>query len=374
MNSVAILVPFMNEFGKKGFYQSQEFGLANAFYDAGWDVEVFRCIVEESYQEGDKYPIHYQKVRKFGSHALFDPKKFFPRKFDVIVTFADTQLIIPNLYKYCKKNGIIFIPYVGTLESISFSEKLKKTVMDFVYKHRTLVCYRKDCDYIFCKSPDAMDRFVANGVDRKKLVFSPVGVNLSLLNDAYTEEDVAKLRKENGYGKDDKVIVFVGRLNNEKRPLDTFKILDMLKDDSYKLIVIGDGFLSGEVEAKAKEYGNRAMYLKQVPYADMWKYYAMADCFINLWDEEIFGMAILEAIYYRTPAFLISAPGPRVIAKNMKNSFICTTIEEIAKRISQYKLDKESLEEDRQRLVKEFSWKRFVDNVYTVYGDKLEKR
>ena len=106
----------------------------------------------------------------------------------------------------------------------------------------------------------------------------------------------------------------------------------------------------------------------------MWKYYAMADCFINLWDEEIFGMAILEAIYYRTPAFLISAPGPRVIAKNMKNSFICTTIEEIAKKISQYKLDKESLEEDRQRLVKEFSWKRFVDNVYTVYGDKLEKR
>lgn len=367
--SIAIVVLFMNEFGKKGFYQSQEIGLANAFFDAGWDVEIFRCIAGESFEEGDKYPIHYKKVTKFGSHAIFKPKKFFPRKFDVIAAFCDTELIVPRLNKYCEKNGIIFIPYVGATESVSFSQKLKKTVMDFVYKHWTLKTYIKDCKYVFCKNNDTISRLTEKGVPDEKLIFSPVGLNISMLNSSYTSEQVKALRAENGYSENNRIILFVGRLNNEKRPLDTFKILDMMDDESYRLIVIGDGFLSEEVEKKANEYGDRVKYYKKIPYDKMWKQYAMADYFINLWDEEVFGMAILEAIFYSTPAFLISAPGPRVIAKNMNNSFICDSIEEMADRIKKYKRDEQSVKADREQLIKEFSWNKFVENVNDCYFD-----
>ena len=372
MKSIAIVVLFMNEFGKKGFYQSQEIGLANAFYEAGWDVEIFRCIPGESYEEGDRYPIHYRKVKKFGSHALFNPKKFFHRKFDFMAAFCDTELIVPKLSKYCHKNGITFIPYVGATESVSFSQKFKKTVMDFVYKHNTLKTYINDSQYIFCKNHDTMKRLVEKGVPEDKLVFSPVGMNISMLHQNYSFDDLKKLRKNNGYDPDDKVILFVGRLNNEKRPLDTFKILDLLNDNSYKLIIIGDGFLKEDVQKKTAEYGSRVQYYDKVPYDQMWKYYAMADYFINLWNEEVFGMAILEAIFYLTPAFLISAPGPRVIAKDLSNSYICENIEEIVKKIKGYQYNAQSLEKDKLLLISQFSWDSFVGNVERVFGTEKE--
>ena len=95
----------------------------------------------------------------------------------------------------------------------------------------------------------------------------------------------------------------------------------------------------------------------------MWQYYVMSDYFVNLWDREIFGMAITEAIYYMVPSFLISAPGPRVIAAEMDNAFICSSIEEIADKISSYERDENSLRKDHRHLTETFTWDRFVMNV-----------
>ena len=95
----------------------------------------------------------------------------------------------------------------------------------------------------------------------------------------------------------------------------------------------------------------------------MWEFYSVADYYINLWDREIFGMSILEAIYYLLPTFLISAPGPRVISKTLKNSFVVKEVNEISPLIKEYVYNKSSLLQDREQIVKEFSWDRFVESV-----------
>ena len=159
----------------------------------------------------------------------------------------------------------------------------------------------------------------------------------------------------------------LNQIKKQKKALERRQREQERKARTHRLIVIGDGFLTDEVQKKADASDGRAIYCQKVPYDRMWEYYAMADYFINLWDEEVFGMAILEAIYYMTPAFLISAPGPRVIAKNMKNSFICESVEEIADKISAYQRDDKSVQADRAQLIKEFSWSRFVENVNNCY-------
>jgi hypothetical protein len=78
--SVGIVVLFLNNFGMKGFYQSQEFGLADAFARAGYDIDVYKCTSGPSFEESNGYPVYYMKVGRFGTHSLFDPNSFFKRK------------------------------------------------------------------------------------------------------------------------------------------------------------------------------------------------------------------------------------------------------------------------------------------------------
>lgn len=360
--TIAILVPFMNSFGQKGFYQSQELGLAEAFYKCGWKVDVYKCISESSYVENIGFDVHYINVKKIGTHAIFKPEHIFSTKPDVLVCFSDTQLIITRLYNFCRESNILFIPYIGTIESVAFSNKIKKHVMDIVFKATTLRTYRK-CKYLFCKNREVMKYFGEHGFDKNCLVLNPVGINLSLLNAKYQQQDRIDIREKEGYAPNDKVILFVGRLNPEKRPLDMFNILDILNKKEYRLIIIGDGELKPSVEEKLSCYGDSVRYYQRIKYDNMWRFYAIADYFVNLWDKEIFGMAILEAIYYLTPTFIISAPGPRMICDGMKSSFLCNSIEEISMKIDDYQYNLLDLQKDREKLITDFSWDRFVKNV-----------
>ena len=376
--TIAIVVLFLDSFGKKGFYQSQEFGLADAFAKAGYPVEVYRCTKDEPHEEDRGYPVYYPQVKNFGTHALFRPEKLFRKHYDVVIAFSDTQLIVPRLHRYCEKQGTLLIPYVGNTESMAYSMNMKKRVMDLAFRFVALRTYRNDSEYIFCKSYDTIRRLTSMGVPPEKLVFTPVGLNRTLLNNEFTPEDIPRVREEMGYSDEDLVLIFVGRMNNEKRPVDMFRILERLEYElakagqtqykNVKLILIGDGILADQVQDMADVFGDYVRYYRKVPYEEMWKYYAAADRFVNLWDQEIFGMAIMEAIYYLTPAFLISAPGPRVISEGMDNAFLCDDIDEITKKILDYDYNPDSLLEDRQRLIDRFSWERFVDSL----EDKLE--
>lgn len=363
----------MNSFGRKGFYQSQEFGMADSFRYAGYDTDVYRCVTKDPHDEDHAY---YNKVLKFGTHALFDPDRFFRKKYDVIIAFCDTQLLVPRLARYCRRNGTIFVPYVGVTESVAFTKKIKKRVMDIVFRFTTLRTYRK-CDHIFCKNRAVMHSLEDFGIPSKNLVFSPVGINTQMLNDEYKHEDRIKIREDLEYAECDRVILFVGRLITEKRPLDLFKILDKIDADGNsmvnRLLIIGDGFMADEVAKRASNYGDRVRLLRQVPYDEMWKYYAAADCFVNLWDREVFGMAVVEAIYYMTPTFLIRAPGPEVISEGMENSYLCDTVDEIAEAICEHvSYDADSLYHDKERLINKLSWDKFVNDLESViWSDTL---
>ena len=65
------------------------------------------------------------------------------------------------------------------------------------------------------------------------------------------------------------------------------------------------------LEKEVKIYPN-------VPYEKMWEIYEMSDYYLNMNKGEIFGMAIMEAVYYKTSVAAIRALGPSVTLKDMK--------------------------------------------------------
>lgn len=59
-------------------------------------------------------------------------------------------------------------------------------------------------------------------------------------------------------------------------------------------------------------------------------YYHACNAFVNLNENEIFGMSLLEAMYAGCPPVARHAPGPDLIIENGVSGYLCDTVAEMA--------------------------------------------
>lgn len=122
----------------------------------------------------------------------------------------------------------------------------------------------------------------------------------------------------------------------EKQPekmIDIFEKI-LIHDDAYRLLMVGQGELLERVRRKISVCGleGKAAIYEKVPNDRMWELYCMSECYINLNTHEIFGMAILEAMYYGTAVVALRAPGPELIIENGVSGYICDNVNELVQK------------------------------------------
>lgn len=357
---ILIIVTMSNNFGAKGFYNSQEIGMAEAFAEKGYYVDICKVVPrgEKVTKENicDKCWITYIPCRSLGVNGLLN-LKFLKPEYDVVIQFADTQLIVPKVYKWCLKNNIQYIPYIGTTRSQSTNKVIRK-IINLMYKRNLAVFKKSNCGV---KNSSVYNCLKRDGV--KQATIAPVGINLKLLHKNYLMDSVDTLRANWGYSDDDKIILFIGRLDEEKRPMDLLKIFEKIYSDNqkYRLIVVGKGSCSDEVQ---KFIENRHLQgcvklIKQIENKDIWELYRICTFVVNLCRNEIFGMVLLEAMYYECNVAAVNAPGPAEILIDGENGYLVNSDEELMERI---KGEKDELLGKRahERVVSEFTWKQTV--------------
>jgi glycosyltransferase involved in cell wall biosynthesis len=366
---VGILVPFLNTFGKKGYYHSQELGLAKCLIRHGHKVIIYKCFKgkAKSYDENiEGIEVKYLNVKGIGTHTIVNPD-ILSNKIDVLFTFSDTQLFIPVFYKWCKKNNILFISYVGTIESVSKDQVLKKWIMDFVFKYNTLKIYRKNI--VFAKTISVQNQLLKLGVKESFIV--PVGMDLDLLKFGIKETERPVIRNELGFSNEEKIILFVGRLVPEKRPFNMIDIFEKVfkENQKFKLVMIGDGSMYHDVNEYIikKKLNKVILQIRKVPYDQMWKYHYMADYFVNLWNGEIFGMAVMESVFYESCTIAIEAPGPQTILDELEAHSICKNDDEVVENLLNKINDPKKLEMARDKLISKFSWDKCVEQIEVQY-------
>ena len=143
---------------------------------------------------------------------------------DALIYFSDTQLAVPNIYKWCCKNKIRMYPYIGVIESHS-TNAVKKLVINAMFK-RNIVIYKK-CT-CFVKTPTVAEKLNDLGV--KNTVLTPVGLDVSLLHTDYENTSVQELKKKYGYQSGDRILLFIGRLIDEKQPIRIIDILTKIRN------------------------------------------------------------------------------------------------------------------------------------------------
>lgn len=364
--NIAIVVPIVGNFGRKGFYHSQEIGLGKEIAKNGHNVTIYKCVPLKSMKKmmienHGEITIKYIPTKSIGPHGLLKPS-LIEKESDIVFVFSDTQLVIKRLYSYCKKNNIKFIPYVGIAHS--FQRNFKSKIMDAIFKLTTLKVYKRET--VIAKTEDARQELISMGV--KKCIVAPVGLDFESLKNDFEKYNRIKLRQKWGFTEDDIIISFVARLQSEKRPIELVDIFNKVTLKNKKLLIIGDGVLKKQLEDKIidEKLESKVVVIPQVRYEEMWEVHYISDYFLNLREDEIFGMAIMEAVYYKSKVIAISSPGANTILNDMESHTICTSLFEISDVINTIELNKQNISKEQVKLKEKFGWNKCVKAIIDI--------
>lgn len=357
--NLAIICTMINSFGRRGFYNTQEIGLGKALVSQGHNVTIYKCLKKSGKMQKEKIEIQpgltiwYLPIRGIGAHGYLRTS-ILRKDLDGVLCFSDNQVFVPHIYRFCKRNGIYFVPYVGAAHSQY--DGLHAKIMNRWFAMGTLKIFKKS--RVMAKTDGAKRELMSFGVT--DITIAPVGLDADVLKRDFKECDKTQLRKEFGFAPDDILLCDVCRLEDEKRPLELIELFMHIKDrKNFKLLIVGEGPLRQKIDEKIKEYGieNVVKIIERIPYAEMWKIYSMSDYFINLNKGEIYGMAILEAVFYETSvAALKSAPGPSVILKQMHGHCLCEDDRQIESWLMGEYPSEKDLEESSQKIIRDFTW------------------
>jgi glycosyltransferase involved in cell wall biosynthesis len=164
--------------------------------------------------------------------------------------------------------------FLATQYKISLLDKIKNFFLRFL-QGRIISCFTEKC---YPPTPDCLEiavRFM--GVHRQKCSLRPLGVDTELFHPIQTvEEDKNRqeLRKLYGFGPDDIVCIYTGRLTYGKNPLCLAQAISMLiaAGRPFKALFVGNGRQKTEIES----YEGCVVH-PFVKYLELKKYYQIAD-------------------------------------------------------------------------------------------------
>ncbi len=370
---LGILCTMINGFGRRGYYNSQEIGLGRALARKGHEVMIYKGIdpseKEEKVQVEKNLTIWYLPMKHLGAHGFMDCKYLDPQ-LKALFCFGDQQIFLPHVYRWCRRRRIPFVAYVGTAHSLDSNFKSK--VMNALFAAGTLRIYKKNP--VLAKTSAAKEELRQLGVPHA--VIAPVGLDTAVLKKNIPADEKMRLRKEHGFEADDVILCNVSRLSWEKRPLELIDLFLQVKGKKkFKLIIVGNGPLEEELNEKIRKNGleKEVKIYPNVPYEKMWEIYEMSDYYLNMNKGEIFGMAIMEAVYYKTSVAAIRALGPSVTLKDMKGHKLCENDDEMAEWITGPYPSEKDLQESSEKMASTFTWDRCADAFLQASSEKSSR-
>lgn len=345
--------------------------MAKAFAAKGNQVTIYKCAAPDKERADEQiWPnVRYvfQPVKKIGSNAITD-FSWLDTDLDLLVCFSDIQIYTSRAYKWAKSNHISFAPYVGTISSQS-RNRLVRALSDFG-ADRTIDFYKSQT--VFAKTNFIKNKLMEKGV--KRVLVAPVGLDITLLRSDYASVSREGARRELNIRQDAKYLLLVGRIEPDRCPLDAVDVLARVHAacPEYRLLIVGKGSQKNIMMDKLKEKGllDYADYAGALLNADMWKAYRAAECLVSFGRYEIFGMSILEAMYYETVPYVLHAPGPDDIIEDGVNGFLFHTPDDMAEGIAWKKDDVALGKAAHERIMKDFLWSKAV----SIIEDNITKK
>lgn len=206
------------------------------------------------------------------------------------------ELDIPLLHTYhtIYENYTHYIVKLGALNTIAKSAARKFSAR-----------FCNSADKVIVPTEKIKDLLISYNV-KKEISIIPTGIELDKFSRFYNDSDmINKLKADLNINPNDKVILYIGRISEEKS-IDQILIAMQLyfKDkDDVKLVLIGDGPDKISLEEKAKELGiyNQTIFAGERPWDEIGMYYQLGDVFVSASQSETQGLTYIEALASGVP-------------------------------------------------------------------------
>lgn len=235
--------------------------------------------------------------------------------------------------------------------------------------------YTKKCSFIITPGTSIIELLHSYGI-KDNVIHINNAIDLS----SFESPDRVKVRSKYSIGKNEKLLIYVGRMALEKNlafMLEAFKIVLT----SYKawLMIIGEGAELDNLKALALKLGisERVIFPGRIEYREIPSYYGASDIFIMTSTTEVKPLALLEAMASGLPIVAVSAHGASDTIIDGENGYLTEENREkfAEKVLSLLKNEKllTSMRENSKRIAKGYSIDATTEQLIEIYRKAIEK-
>ena len=174
--------------------------------------------------------------------------------------------------------------------------------------------------------------------------------------------------------------MYVGVQEPRRNPCFLVDVLSKLPEE-YVLLLVGAGPQIEEVNRRiaSLHLTDRVLQLGKMPQSELPSLYEACDLFLLASSYEIYGMVLLEAMYFGLPVVSTLTAGSDCIIENGKDSIIMPRLDsgdwscEIVGLLSDRQRYKAMKEAARNKIRNNLVWNKTVDEFLSLYRSALEK-
>lgn len=202
------------------------------------------------------------------------------------------------------------------------------------------------------------------------VVVVPSGINVKMHTPISPEARELK-RKQLGIAGDEFVLVYVGRLAEEKNleEILAYFTAESRKDSHLKLLIVGDGPYKKHLEKQANPIQEKVIFTGMIPPEAIHEYYQLGDVFVNASTSETQGLTYVEALMNGVPLLCRYDPCLEGVVQQGVNGFQYTDQTEFAAMLQQC-MDvkwRETAAASCKRTAEEFTAEAFGERVVNIY-------
>lgn len=314
--------------------------LAEGLIRKGHEVLVVLPSDSMKYKENSRNGVKLQYIPAFSLYPLYPsvhltpvPSLWLRKIFDEfkphIVHIQDHYFLSRGTAQIAKRRGI---PIIGTNHFLPDNISSNLYIPDFLRSKMTpfinarlwshMLSLYRTLDFVTAPSATAVRILREHGIRAAKAV--SCGVNTTVFRPDI-KVDSKRIRSEYGLGIDKVLLIFVGRVDREKRIDVLIKAFGELKNENIQLAIVGKGLYLPSLRKLSKELGlseNKVKFLGFVSKDNLPYLLRSSDIFVMPSDVELESIATLEAMSSGLPIIAASAGALPELVENDVNGYL----------------------------------------------------